>query len=336
MNSTAKRASLLPFIGPITYYTPVIDGQVSAEGLSDELLQIVQAELNVVRGEFAGAKDFYAQVRKDGPYFLTAAGAAIFGAVGADDPQLFDAVLSDIAAFPERNGAPEAKLAAEIVMTWVRKHLVAPMGCPPWLEHLNLSSFPVEWRRQVAYLAVEYMRVKGEYKAAGILADALLSFDADKMAVASAADIYLKLAKTKICRDEGRMDEVEHWCRETVLSARPRQIVLPFLGVLMGPKSPIERVLSKEAPELLKKIRNLTDSYFRNRVKYHNRFTGDSVTEKLTSREFFLAQSLKRGMRYKEIAERLGVVQGRVHNLAGALYLKLGIKNAREIGGFVW
>ena len=236
MNSTTKRASLLPFIGPITYYTPVIDGQVSAEGLSDELLQIVQAELNVVRGEFAGTKDFYAQVRKGGPYFLTAAGTAIFGAVGADDPQLFDAVLSDIAAFPSRYGSPEAKLAVEIVMTWVRKYLFAPLGSPPWLEDLDLSSIPVEWRRQVSYLAVEYMRLKGDYRSAGVLADALLNFDMDKVAVA-AADVYLKMAKATIFRDEGRMEAAERWCRATVRSVKSHGIVLPFLGVPLGPKS---------------------------------------------------------------------------------------------------
>ena len=328
-------SSLLPYVGPVTYYMPVRDGGQSARGLSDELRQIVEAELRVVSGEFAGTDDFYARVRKDGRYFLSAAGIAIFGAVGADDPQLFDAILSDIAAFPERNGAPEAKLAVEIVMAWVRKYLFAPLGSPPWLEDLDLSSIPVEWRRQVAYLAVEYMRVKGEYKAAGVLADALLNFDMDKVAVA-VADVYLKMAKATICRDEGRMEAAERWCRATVRSVKSQGIVLPFLGVPLGPKSAMERALAEDAPELLKKIRNLSNGYFRNLVKYHNRFTGDSASEALTPREFFLAQSLKRGMRYKEIAERLGVAQGRVHNLAVALYGKLGVGNAREIGGLVW
>lgn len=39
------------------------------------------------------------------------------------------------------------------------------------------------------------------------------------------------------------------------------------------------------------------------------------MPEELKPREFFLVQSLKRGLRYKEIAERLGVSVANVHNL---------------------
>lgn len=82
------------------------------EGLDRRLRLIAKAESRIVHGEFAEMSRFYDSIRKDGRYFLTAAVIALFGAVGSDDPVLFDAVLKDIAAFPARvlSGAvPEAR-----------------------------------------------------------------------------------------------------------------------------------------------------------------------------------------------------------------------------------
>ena len=326
----------LPLVGPITYYLPVRNERLCWTGLRGELRRIAEAELRIVRGEFAGMDRFYGTIRKDGRNFLTAAGIALFGAVGADDSQLFDNVLKDIAAYSLRYGTPEAKMAVEIVMVWVNGLLGAPVRCPDWLVHLDLAAVPGEWRRQVAYLAVQCLHRRNERVAAAVLADALLNLEADKAVGFSAADVYLKMAKAKICHDEGRMREAERWYRAVVESAKPLGIVLPFLGVMLGPKSALERALSEGAPELLAKVKRLTGGYFRNLAKYHNRFTGDSVAEILSPREFFLAQSLKRGLRYKEIAERMGIAPGRVHNMVGLLYETLGIDRREEIGDLVW
>ena len=331
-----KKFKPLPLVGPITYYLPVKGGRPCTDGVTGELRQIVQAEISVVCGEFAGMDRFYATIDKSGRNFLTAAGVVLFGAVGTDNPQLFDEVMADIAAFPKRYGAAEAELAVDIVMVWVRNFLHAPLKCPEWLFHLDLSSIPCEWRRQVAYLAVACLERRGEYRAAAVLADALLNLDPNSVVESSAADIYLKMAKATICRGEGRMDESERWCRAVVKSAKPFGIILPFLGMMLGPKSVLERALAADAPELLTKIRKLTNGYFRNLVKYHNRFTGESVTEDLTSREFFLAQSLKNGLRYKEIAERMGISLNRVHAMTKNVYATLGIRRASQIGDRVW
>ena len=335
----AKRIAvkkLLPLVGPITYYLPIKNGCPCKDGLTGELRLIAEAETRIVRGEFKGMDRFYAAIRKDGRNFLTAAGVALFGAIGSDDPFLFDAVIKDIAAYPSRYGTPEAKLAVEIVMVWVRNFLHTPMECPEWLVNFDLAFLPGEWRRQVAFLGVTCLVRKGEYKAAAVLAESLLNLDAEREVKASAADMYLKMAKATICRDEGRLEDSERWCRAVVESAKHLGIVLPFLGVVMGPKSAMERALAEDAPELLAKVKKLTNGYFRNLVKYHNRYTGDRVSDELTPREFYLAQSLKRGLRYKEIAERLGVSVANVHNLIVVVYEKLHIRSNRSIGGKVW
>ena len=326
----------MPLVGPITYYLPIKGGRPCTDGLTGELRRIAQAEIGVVCGEFAGMDRFYAKIDKGGRNFLTAAGVALFGAIGSDDSRLFDSVLKDIAAYPERYGTSEAKLAVEIVMVWVRNFLRVPMKCPDWLVRFDLSSIPGDWRRQVSYLAVECLSRRGEYTAAAVLADALLNLDPNSAVESSTADIYLKMAKATICRDEGRVEAAERWCRAVVKSAKPLGIILPFLGMMLGPKSALERALAADAPELLMKVRKLTNGYFRNLVKYHNRFTGESVTEDLTPREFFLAQSLKNGLRYKEIAERMGISLNRVHAIVKNVYATLGIRRASEIGDRVW
>ena len=328
--------ALLPLVGPITYYLPVKNGKPCIDGLTGEWRLIAEAELRVVCGEFGGMHEFYAAIRKDGRNFLTAAGVALFGAVGTGDVKLFDVVLADIAAYPARYGSPEAKLAVEIVTVWLHKFLRAPMRCPEWLVELDLSSIPGEWRRQVAYLAVGCLMRKKANKAAAVLADALLNLESAKVVESSSADIWLKMAKAMICRDEGRMGDAARWCRAVVASAKPLGIVLPFLDMMLGPKSAMEMALAEGAPELLEKIGRLKNGYFRNLVKFHNHYTGESVTEVLTPREFFLAQSLKQGLRYKEIAEQLGVTQGRVHNLVVTLYQTLDISSREEIGSRVW
>lgn len=326
----------LPLVGPITYYLPLKNGRHCLDGLTGELRRISQAEIRVVRGNFSGIDRFYAAISKDGRHFLTAAGIALFGAIGADDPQLFDAVLKDIATYPSRYGSPEAKLAVEIMTQWVNMLLYASKRCPEWLVQFDLSSIPVEWRHQVAFLKVECLERRGEYMAASVLADALINLNPENAARGSSAEIFLKMAKARICRDEGRMAESAKWCREVVETAKTQGIVLPFLGMVLGPKSVLERALAKGAPELLAKVKRLTNGYFRNLVKYHNRFTGESVTEELTPREFFLAQSLKKGLRYKEVAERLGVSLNRVHAMAKDVYATLGVRGASAIGDRVW
>lgn len=336
MTIAKKKRKPLPHIGPIAYYLSVRNGYPSIVGVTGELRLIARATMRVMRGEFDGVDRFYAAIRKDGRNFLTAAGVAFFGAIGSNDPVLFDAVIKDIAAYPSRYGTPEAKFAAEIVMVWIRIYLRVPMTYPEWIVNLDLASVPCEWRYQVSNLAVEYLHQKGEYEAASILADVLLNLEPEKIRKSSTIDIFLKMEKARLCRETGRMDEAARWCRETVECAKLRGVILPFLGGVLGPKSALERVLAAEAPELLAKIKKLTNGYFRNRVKYHNRYARDSVSEDLRPREFYIAHLLKHGVRYKEIAERTGMSEGRVRNMVSEIYDILHIRNAAEIGGLVW
>ena len=326
----------LPLIGSIAYYLPLKDRRPCADGLSDEMQRLAQAEMMVLRGECRGIARFYDSIGKDGRSFPLASQLAMIGAIIGDDAGLFDAVIKDIAAYPSRSGVPGAKRAVEFEMTWLRRFLHAQIGNRSQFIDFDFSSLPGAWRRPFGYLAVGGLRDCGELRAAAVLSDALLSLDAERVMTCSSVDIGLKMEKAAICLDEGHADEAARWCRAAASSAKSINAVLPFVGELLGPKSMTERAIAAEAPELLRRIKKMESEYFRNLVKYHNRLTGESVTDELTLREFFLAKSLKRGLRYKEIAGLLGVSEGRVHNMVVSTYEALGVKCAAQIGGLVW
>ena len=71
-------------------------------------------------------------------------------------------------------------------------------------------------------------------------------------------------------------------------------------------------------------------------VRFHNQVMGDAETELLAPREFYVAESLVRGLRYKEIAERLGIVYCRVNELVTILHEKLDVRGSAELKPFVW
>ena len=321
----------LPLIGPIEYY------QAGGSGLSKEdRHRIMAAEMHVTHGDFSQGAAFYAKMPKDGASFLVTASVAVLASVGSGNGVLFDEVLKDVADYPKRYGTAEAELATEIFDVWLRLYLHAAPDYPEWFENLHLWSVPHEWRPQVWYLAVKRFEHMGEFMAADVLANVILNLLPSKAMFGSAADIHLKLALAQVARERGRMDEAMRWCRETVVSAKTKDAVLPFLGKVMGPKSALEIAFADLAPDLLQRVKSLTNDYFRNLVRFHNRYTGEKIADTLNPREFYLAQSLKRGLRYKEIAERLGVSPNRVHAMAKDVYATLGVRGASSIGSRVW
>ena len=81
--------------------------------------------------------------------------------------------------------------------------------------------------------------------------------------------------------------------------------------------------------------RSTASAFFRNLVRFHNRLTGESMTDLLSPREFYVATALTRGLKYKEIAERLGIAYCRVNDLITTIHDKLDIHGSNELKSFV-
>ena len=256
--------------------------------------------------------------------------------IGSGDFALMEEVLRDVAEYPKRSKASEAALAAELTRVAMMQVLRAPFNEPNWLSAFDLAVIPSAWRGQAALLALNRMIWHGETERAAVLAEAMLALVADGAPAGSYPDVALKLACARIAHDGMRMDAAHKWATEAARSAKLSGVIFPFLGKALGPKSPIEMALAEEAPDLLAKVKAINAGYFRSLLRLHNRHTGDSVVETLSPREFYLGCALKRGMRYKEIAERMGVSPANAHNLVIALYGTLHIRKASELTTQVW
>ena len=325
----------LPLLGPISYYIPSKNGVISLSGLAKELKPVMDAELRVMRGDYSGIREFYDSADKGGQTFLTVAHGATLGAIGLGDTKFLDRILADLAAFPRRNGSSYAGLGVEITLTSIRLLLRAKVDCPKWMTDLEIEIVPRSWRRQVAYLLVKVFQMRGERLAAAAMSGVLLNLCEDD-ARQSAGDIYLKLMRGMLCRDEGHVEMSERWFRQVVAATRPLGIILPFLGVAMGPKSAVERALQELAPEMLLRIKALTKPYFRNLVHLHNHYTGERITDQLSPREFYMARLLKSRRSYKEIAACMGLAPGRVNAIVSCIYEKLGVHGRNELSGLLW
>lgn len=329
------KSIMLPMIGPISYYMSSKDGVVSAGLRVDDLKPIRDAELRVLRGDFSKTVEFYDSVDKSGPAFLSVASLAVFGAIGLGDARFLDRIVEDIAAFPARNPSPDATLGSEIAMASVFQCLRIRKGYPRCMTNLELETVPRPWRRQVCYLLVRMYQAQGENLAAAAMSSVLLNLCEDGSRQ-STGDIYLKLARAMICRDEGQVEESEKWFRQVVMSIRADGIILPFLGMAMGPKSTVEHALQDLAPELLPQIKAKTKPYFRNLVRLHNHCTGEHITDLLSPREFYMARLLKTGRGYKEIAALMNLAPGRVNVIVSCIYEKLGVHSRSELADLLW
>ena len=71
-------------------------------------------------------------------------------------------------------------------------------------------------------------------------------------------------------------------------------------------------------------------------ILFHNHFTGGTVTEVLSPQEFYLAQQLRDGRSYEEIADKLNVSRSRVNRVVESIYAKLGVHGKAHLGDYVW
>ena len=292
-------------------------------------------ERRLLRGDFKGFEAFYETVSMDSRCYLVVARLTMLGAIGSGNTALFSRVLDDVRAYPRRCGLPLAQLAVDLTQVWLRQFLSVPDGYPDWLLDGSMRGVPVEWRLMTCYLMVKMFLVRRDYVKAQATAQIALYLVPERM-LSPAAATYLKLVLALSMQGQGRVEESLPLFRDAVKGAAEQRAALPFLDLAMGTKSALYTALKEEAPALLRKVKTLSPDFFRNKVRFHNLFTGAQFTELLSPREFFVASSLWHGSRYKEIADRLGVEVSGVNGITKSIYSKLGIHGFPELAGKVW
>ena len=326
----------LPLVGLGTCYyefskeNPVAGVRLHRGGLR----RLLETELAMARCEFDKLKGYYETLDRSDPLYLAGMTNCVVGALGRGDLRLFDRILKDLREYPERNPNPHARLGREIAEAWIRQFLRVRRGHPEWMVRGNLTLIPEEWKRQCAYLCVKGMFVRKEYDSAYAAASMLLNFDSRKD-VLSAFPVYERLVCGLSCHELGRREEAFSWFRQTAEMCCPHGIILPFVLLVAWLGPVMEDVIREIEPELAEKTRRIAPRFFANLLRFHNHFTGESVTTELNPREFYLAQQLADGYSYKEIAVKLNVSSGRLNDLVRAIYGKLGIHGKAELAKLV-
>ena len=288
------------------------------------LRRLLETELAMARCEFDKLKGYYETLDREDPLYLAGVTNCVVGAVGRGDLRLFDRILKDLQKYQEGNSSPYARLGHEITMAWIRQFLRVRRGHPEWMVRGNLTLIPEEWKRQCAYLSVKGLFGRREYDSAYVAASMLLNFDSRKDDL-SAFPVYERLVCGLACHELGRREEAFYWFRQTAGMCCPCGIDLPFVLLVAWHGPVMEDVIREVAPEQVKKVRQIAPKFFANLLRFHNHFTGESVTTDLTPREFYLVQQLVDGYSYKEIAAKLNMSSGQVNNVVAAIYRKLGI-----------
>ena len=294
------------------------------------LWRLLEMELAMARCEFDKLKGYYETLDRDDPLYLAGMTNCVVGALGRGDLRLFDRILRDLREYPARTSLPHARLGREIAEAWIRQFLRVRRGHPEWMVRGNLTRIPEEWKRQCAYLCVKGMFARQEYDSAYAAASMLLNFDSRRNLL-SAFPVYERLVCGLACHELGHREEAFSWFRQTAEMCCPHGIILPFVLLVAWLGPVMEDVIREVAPEQTERFRKIAPKFFANLLRFHNHFTGESLTTELSPREFYLAQQLVDGYSYKEIAAKLGVSSGRVNDLVRAIYGKLGIHGKAEL-----
>ncbi len=325
-------------VGPISQYVRLKRSRdfVMPEGVPEGLKAHVRIDHELARGDFSGAREFYDSCRKDDNAFLSAAMYAVMGATGLVDVELFNRIIEDVKAYPSRYSHPLMEAGLKLFNLWLNAWLriVDNEECASILR-TDAEAIPQQWRSHFIDSALRILAYRGELIAAYALAVAQL-IDEPRLYGESRDGIWNRMICALVCRNNHRRDDERLWLKRAVAVAKETGYMLPFLGVALGAGSALDDVLQEEVPGMYSLVKSGCHNFHRGRVRLRNAYTGGNISEKLTPREFYAAQLLARGLRYKDIAKRLGITVGRAKNVILQIHEKLGIHKKNEIAAHIW
>ncbi len=325
-------------IGPVSHTAPFARSKalILPPDLPEDLQSLVVMDHKLGMCRFDGVREFYINYPKDGRAFISAARYAVIGATALGDTGMFNCILADVAKYPRNVKHPQAELAASVFHSWLRQWLKIPDdGVCERLRSVDPEQLPDAWRSHLHYSLLGTLMAHGELMAAYALAVGEL-FYTKRHAGESLDETWLMVVCALANRDDGRPDDELVWFGRAVDAAGKAGYALPFLGIMLGSGSMLEKALAERSPAMLNVVREHTNGFHRGRIRLRNAYTGGAAAECLTMREFYLAAQLARGMRYKSLAKRMGITPGRLKNIALQVHEKLHVHTKKELARFVW
>lgn len=294
---------------------------------------LAETQIAYMRGDLRAAPKLLRSVPESDENWITAAGMALWSAVDTGDVNLISQIRDRIAqgddtglSGPLLRSLPETAYSVCLGLT---------KRTPIWLKAYDFSLFDAELTPYLTYLYIVHLRNIGDVQ--GMLsASRMAARFCERADTFTWTDISFPTMAAVACyvlRDERSARVYLSRALELAILCgfvRPLADAASFLGGLL------ESMLEERSHDMLVKVQALWKVSFPNRIRIYNRESGSQFLDTLTQREYQLALLLARGYTYREAADALGVSEGRLGNLASALYGKMGISYRRELATKLW
>lgn len=197
---------------------------------------------------------------------------------------------------------------------------------------IDAFSVPEELKPTAVYVYSHYLEMTGNVGRAIGLAECALIFMKKPSPI---AQIYLSLIISVGYMELKRPDKAEYYFRLAWEYAKPDGLLMPFAQVRGMLSGMLEKCLRYDCPNEYKLIHSMSSKYLKNWVNVHNEFTGDTLSDKLTTVEFNISMLASRSMTNTEIADFLGISVNSVRAHLRNIFNKLGISSRKQLGEYV-
>ena len=291
-----------------------------------------QGEIAYMRGDFALAKQFFAEVPDNGDTCICASLFSMLLAISTNDFELYRRIETELRRRAEVADDPRAAVLAETVLAAGAVSMFALEMVPGWLKSGDFSRLPEEAAPFALYLRVKYLQNLADYPQMFAVAQAMLTLSKGKSTV---MDIYLLLMCAAACVGLGEKGRAREYLEEALSLGMPHGFITPFAENVANLTGLIEECVKQQYPHAYDALIAQWRDTWKNWAVFHNRFARDNVPLILTLRELRIATQAASRIPYAQIARQESLSVGRVRNIVQEIYGKLVVRNRDELAALV-
>jgi len=301
----------------------------------ERIYLLYESWLAYLRGDFPRVQACFRQIEGDDAARLRACPAAIAAAISMGDYQAYTEIDSYLKKCVEAHKGSSIAVFAELALATAAVSMIAPQMAPGWLQEGDFSALAPLARPDALYLRAKYFHCLGQDELALAVAQTALALCAPERGI-TVIDLYLRVTCAVACYYLGRVAEARRWLLEAMRLALPHGLITPFAELITALGGLVEQCLEQEFPDRYSAVMEQWKHTWKNWIAFHNRFTNDHITLKLSLREYHIALLVARRVPYAKIAEQYGISVGRLKNIVLEVYEKLFISGRDELARHVF
>ena len=308
---------------------PNTDTDKMLEAVVDPRVRLqYQIHLAFLRGNFTEVLACYRQLAGDDAARLCASFCTLIAALYLGDNQQFEQIERWLQAVIQENLTPSITAIAELALANAYLTVHVPQKAPKWLKQGNFTALPASLKPSAVCARIKYFHSIRNIESMLTISQTAQSFFTWENGI-TFQNIYFLIYCSIACLDQRRIDEANSYLSEALKMGLSQGFITPFAESAPAFGGLLERLLQQDYPEYSEKIRQQWKQIFMNWSIFHNRFTGDNITDQLSLRDYELALLVAAHVPYKEIASLYNISVGRVKNKMSEIYSLLLI-NSRD------